>query len=167
MDYAQIITVFGIALPVCATVLAWFWKTHHERKAVKVALIAEILALRDIATIRQYVKELLAIADDLKALPEADRQVRKYQVSVPEHYCRVYIANVSRLGALKLIDANLIVRFYQFADSVIRDVAPNGLLYEGTTDPEDFERNAHILTLAVDIANELERRNPMQGAGAS
>jgi hypothetical protein len=162
MDYAQIISVFGIAVPVCVTVLAWFWKTIHERKAVKVALIAQILALRDIATIREYAKEMLAIAEGLRALPEEERQVRKYQVSVPEHYCRVYIANVSRLGALKLRDANLIVRFYQFADSVIRDVAPGGLLYDGTNNPEDFERNAQILTLAVEIANELERRNPMQ-----
>lgn len=161
MDASQIITVFGVSVPVCVTVIAWFWKTHHERKAVKVALIAEVLALREIANARKYVVELLQSATDLRAIPPAERNPIQFQVPVQEHYCRVYAANVSRLGSLKLRDANLIVKFYQYADSVITDVSPGGLLYEGTAAPEDFEANAGILTLAMNIADELERRNPI------
>lgn len=161
MDYVQIISVFGIAVPVCVTVIAWFWRTHHERKAVKVALVAEILALREIANAREYMNDLLEAAAVLRAEPETERNTIQFEVPVPEHYCRVYVANVSRLGSLTLRDANLIVKFYQYADSVITDVSPGGLLYEGTAKPEDFEANASILKLAMDIADELERRNPM------
>lgn len=161
MDYAQIISVFGIAVPVCVTVTAWLWKTNHERQAVKVALVAEILALRDIANLRQYIKALRDIAADLRSAPEAEREAVQLQVPVAEHYCRVYLANVSKLGALKLKDANLIVKFYQYADSVILDIKPGGLLYEGSVDPEAFEENASIMALAMDAAAELERRNPM------
>jgi len=161
MDYAQIISVFGIAVPVCVTVLAWFWKTCHERKAVKVALVAEILALRDIAINRNYLPKLKEAAADERKLSESERSIVKFRVSVPEHYCRVYVAHITKLGALKLKDANLIVRFYQYADSVIRDVSPGGVLHKGTYDLEVIDENVQILTLALQVADELERRNPM------
>lgn len=161
MDASQIITVFGIALPVCATVAAWFWKTLHERKAVKVALVAEIMALRQIATIRGYVEDLEATADELRKLPEESRPRLEYRVKVPEHYCRIYVENLPRLGALSLKDAHLVVKFYQYADSVIMDISAGGVLYEGTNDPDFFTENAQILREAVAIAEELERRHPM------
>lgn len=161
MDAAQIISVFGVAVPVCTAVVAWFWKTHHERKVVKVALVAEVLALKEIASARNYLKDLRKTADDLEAIPENDRVTIQYHVPVPEHYCRVYVANISKLGSLKLKDANLIVKFYQYADSVIRDVSPGGVLHEGSSDPDDFRENASILALALEAAAELERRNPM------
>lgn len=161
MDSAQIISVFGIAVPVCVTAFAWLWKTRHEKDSVRVALVAEIIALREIAGERGYVEDLMRHAKALRATPEDQRQALDYQVSVPEHYCRVYVANISKLGALKMKDASLIVMFYQYTDSVIRDVSPGGLLHGGTTDPEDFERNANILKRAFAVADELERRNPM------
>ncbi|WP_431081220.1 hypothetical protein [Pseudomonas thivervalensis] len=161
MDSAQIVSVFGIAVPVCAAVVAWFWKTHHERKVVKVALVAEVLALKEIANAREYLPDLRKTADDLEAIPEKDRDAIRYHIPVPEHYCRVYVANISKLGSLKLKDANLIVRFYQYADSVIRDVSPGGVLYEGSSDPNDFRENASILALALEAATELGTRNPM------
>ncbi|MFJ4346806.1 hypothetical protein [Pseudomonas sp. NPDC089401] len=159
MDASQIISTFGIAVPICATVAAWFWKTHHERKAVKVALIAEILALREIATTRRYVEELEETAQHLRGQEEGQREITKYQVKVPEHYCRIYINSVTKLGALKLKDAQLVVKFYQYADSFIMDVAPGGNLYEGTDDPAPFTENAAILREAIKIADELKRRN--------
>ncbi|MCW1242951.1 hypothetical protein OC610_00895 [Pseudomonas sp. SAICEU22] len=161
MDHAQIISVFGIAVPVCSVVVAWFWKTHHERKAVKIAIIAEILALKEIATERGYETGLMQTAVRLREIAEAEREKVRWQVAVPEHYCRVYVANISKLGALKLRDAGLIVKFYQYADSVIRDVSQGGILYKGSSDPQSFEENAAILRLALDIAAELEERNPM------
>lgn len=161
MDSAQIISVFGVAVPVCTAVVAWFWKTYHERQVVKVALVAEVLALKEIANAREYLENLRKTADDLDAIPESDRDAVQYQILVPEHYCRVYVANISKLGSLKLKDANLIVRFYQYADSVIRDVSPGGVLHEGSSNPDDFRENASILALALEAAAELERRNPM------
>lgn len=161
MDASQIITVFGIALPVCATVAAWLWRTHHERETVKVALVAEIIALKQIASIRRYVKDLEEAADELKKIPELDRPTVQFQVNVPEHYCRIYVASVGKLGALSLVDAQLVVRFYQYADSVVSDIAPGGRLYEGTNDPNAFLENAVILKEAIAIADEIELRHPL------
>ncbi|CAG8865283.1 hypothetical protein PS627_01197 [Pseudomonas fluorescens] len=161
MDASQITSLFGIALPICVTVAAWFWKTHHERKAVKVALVAEILALREIATTRRYVEDLEETAEELSKKGEDQREITKFQVKIPEHYCRIYMSSVTKLGALKLKDAQLVVKFYQYADSFIVDVAPGGSLYEGTSKPESFAENAAILREAIAIADELKRRNPV------
>jgi len=161
MDASQIITLFGIALPICVTVIAWFWKTHHERQAINVALVAEILALREIATTRRYVEELEETAQELREKEAEQREVTKFQVKVPEHYCRIYINSVAKLGALKLKDAQLVVKFYQYADSFIMDVSPEGNLYEGTNDPDTFAENAAILREAIAIADELKLRNPI------
>lgn len=161
MDASQIITLFGIALPICATVAAWFWKTLHERKAVKVALVAEILALREIATTRRYVEQLEEAAEDLGKTEEGARAAVKFQVKVPEHYCRVYVDSVAKLGALKLKDAQLVVKFYQYADSFITDVAAGGCLHIGSNDPNAFAENAAILREAIAIADELKNRNPV------
>lgn len=82
-----------------------------------------------------------------------------FQIYVPDHYCRVYIAHVSKLGMLEPEDAKLIVKFYQYADSVVTDISKGGALYEGTNEPSAFEENAQILSLAVSTADELERRH--------
>lgn len=75
--------------------------------------------------------------------------------------CPLFSCPLFSSGSLKLKDANLIVRFYQYADSVIRDVSPGGVLYEGSSDPNDFRENASILALALEAATELGTRNPM------
>jgi hypothetical protein len=160
MDASQIITLFGIALPICATVATWLWRTHHEREAIKVALVAEILALREIATTRRYVEELEETANELREKEEEQRDTTTFRVRVPEHYCRIYINSVTKLGALKLKDAQLVVKFYQYADSFIIDAGPGGSLYEGTNDPDSFAENAAILREALACADELKRRNP-------
>jgi hypothetical protein len=98
-------------------------------------------------------------ADELAALPLAKRPLISYKVTVPEHYCRVYVAHVSKLGMLKVKDAKLVVSFYQYADSVVADISKGGVLHEGTDQPSAFAENANLLVLAIDTANELERRN--------
>lgn len=161
VEWASVFSFIGLAVTPITAALAWYSKSRQERTSVRIALVAEVTALRDIAEQRGYRQELLETARHLSGLPEAERTVIPYRVSVPDHYCRVYVAHVSKLGMLKGQDAKLVVTFYQYADSVVTDVTKGGVLYEGSDDPKPFEENAQILTLAIEAANDLERRNPV------
>lgn len=159
IEWASVFSFLGLAVTPIVAATAWFGKARRERDTVRVALVAEVTALRDIAQERRYVHDLLETADELKQLDESERPGKTFRVSVPDHYCRVYVAHIAKLGMLEAEDAKLVVRFYQYADSVVTDISKGGALYEGSNEPGAFEENAQILSLAIEVANELERRN--------
>lgn len=128
---------------------------------MRMAIVAEVLALRKIAVERDYLAGLIETANELRALPENQRPVTSLQVRNPEHYCRVYVANLGRLGYLSSEDAQLVVSFYQYADSVVQDVTEGGIIHKGTDDPEAFTEAANILKFALDVAQQLADRHAM------
>lgn len=81
------------------------------------------------------------------------------QGRIPQHYCRVYVANLGKLGYLSPEDAQLVVSFYQYVDSVVQDVIEGGVIYEGTDDPEAFIEAANVLQFALDAAQLLADRH--------
>jgi len=159
MEWASIFSFLGLVVTPVVASGSWFWRARQERNAVRVALVAEVTALRDIAKARHYITQLLEAADALNKQAEANRESISFEVAVPSHYCRVYVQHVAKLGMLNPKDAKLIVKFYQYADSVVTDISKGGALYEGSSDPKAFEENAQILSLAMAAADELERRN--------
>lgn len=159
MQTSEFISAAGLALSAAVAAGGWLWQRWQERTSVRVAIVAEVLALRKIAIERDYLGGLIETANELLAIPEDQRPIASLQVRIPEHYCRVYIANLGRLGYLSLKDAQLVVSFYQYVDSVVQDVTAGGLLYEGTDDPEAFSEAANILTFALDAAKKLAERH--------
>lgn len=126
---------------------------------MRVAIVAEVLALRKIAVERSYHAGLVEMGNKLLAIPEDERSEASLQVRIPQHYCRVYVANLGKLGYLSPEDAQLVVSFYQYVDSVVQDVIEGGIIYEGTDDPEAFTEAANVLQFALDAAQLLADRH--------
>lgn len=152
-------SLLGLAIPAAVVAAGWLWQRWQERTSVRVAIVAEVLALKEIAVERLYLPGLLEMADHLDSITPSEREPVKLQVRIPEHYCRVYTANISKLGYLKSKDAQLVVRFYQYADSVVQDVTAGGIIYEGTSDPETFRGAAKVLESALYVADQLALRH--------
>jgi hypothetical protein len=75
----------------------WLWQRWQERTSVRVAIVAEVLALRKIAVERDYLSGLIEMGNQLRAIPEDQRPATSLQVRNPEHHCRVYVANDQRM----------------------------------------------------------------------
>ncbi len=93
-------------------------------------------------------------AEKLQAL---DRHAYGYEVAVPEHYNRVYQANVDKLGCLSAKEATQIVIFHQMVDSVRADVTKGGVLFEGTNNPKAFGNAAELLEEAMELGRQLTK----------
>lgn len=159
MQTSEIISTAGLLITAAGAAGGWLWQRWQERTSVRVAIVAEVLALRKIAMERSYLTGLIEMRDKLFAIPEDQRPVVSLQVRIPEHYCRVYVANLGNLGYLSPEDAQLVVSFYQYADSVVQDVTEGGVIYGGTNDPETFTDAANILTFALDVAQQIADRH--------
>lgn len=159
MQTSEIISTAGLLLTATVAAGGWFWQRWQERTSVRVAIVAEVLALRKIAVERDYLAGLIETANELRAIPEDQRPVTSLQVRIPEHYCRVYVANLGKLGYLSPEDAQLVVSFYQYADSVVQDVTEGGIIHKGTDDPEAFTEAANVLKFALDVAQKLADRH--------
>lgn len=118
---------------------------------MRVAIVAEALALRKIAAERYYLSGLTEPGNQLLAIPEDQHPDASLHARIPEHYCRVYVANVGKLRYLSPEDAQLIVSFYQYVDSIVQDVTKGG----GTNDPVAFTEAASVLKFALDVADQL------------
>lgn len=159
MQTSEIISSVGLFLTGTVAAGGWLWQRWQERTSVRVAIVAEVLALMKIAVERDYLPGLVETANELRAIPEDQRPAVSLQVRIPEHYCRVYVANLGKLGYLSPEDAQLVVSFYQYADSVVQDVTEGGIIHKGTNDPEVFTEAANILKFALDIAQILADRH--------
>ncbi|MDD0974658.1 hypothetical protein [Pseudomonas fontis] len=159
MEIGEIISTVGLLVPATVAAGGWLWQRWQERTSVRVAIVAEVLALRKIAEERNYLSGLFEMAEALRGIPEEQRPPASLQVRIPEHYCRVYLANLGKLGYLSPEDAQLVVSFYQYIDSVVQDVTAGGILYEGTNDPDAFSEAANILKFALDASKKLADRH--------
>jgi hypothetical protein len=152
-------SMIGLAIPATLAAIGWWWQRRQERRSVQVAIVAEILALRQIALDRGYHADLVEIGSQLLEVTKGERSDASLQVRIPQHYCRVYIANLGKLGYLSPKDAQLVVTFYQYVDSVVQDVTEGGIIYEGTNDPKAFTEAADVLKFALDAAQQLADRH--------
>ncbi|CAI8824871.1 hypothetical protein EMIT0P253_260027 [Pseudomonas sp. IT-P253] len=80
----------------------------------------------------------------------------------PQHYCRVYIANLGKLGYLSPEDAQLVASFYQYVESDVRDVTEGGIIYEGTNGPRSFYRGCKRPQIRVRRCTTPPARLPVQ-----
>lgn len=141
------------ALPAVLAIMAWWMKSVREHNTVGRAIFAEIRALLEIIEERHFLEDLDKAEQYYRANPDA--APAPYQVPIADHYCRVYAGNIQSLGYLEPDQAELIVRFYQLVDSVVRDVSDGGGLAAGTSDPEDYEDTRRVLQKAVSTAKSL------------
>lgn len=159
MTVGEVISVVSLILTALGTFGGWFWQRQQERVSVRTAIVAEVRALYEVAKERKYFEALSESAEQLAEIPEGGRPVHQIMVQIADTYCRVYNANLTKLGYLEPVDALSVVRFYQFIDSVIRDVTKGGHLFEGSSDPVAFLDAANILEKAFAEAETLAKRH--------
>lgn len=149
-------TMAGAAL---LSAIQYWWTWWSDRRAVRLALMAEILALTEVAKSRRYVEELIQTADEIEQGSLKDGELQQYAVSVSGGQSRIYEAHITRLGCLPAGEVQQVVRFYQLIDSVILDVTEGGALYQGTRDPSGFREAATLLSSALLIADSLSAKH--------
>jgi len=144
-----------VTLPLITAIVLWFLKAAKERSTIGLAIFAEINAICEIAEERAYLKGLKEQAEELRGRGEGDDTAQSVQVKIPDHYCRVYLNNLDAIGKLDADEAELVVRFYQFIDSVVQDITEGGVLTEGVTNVESFDEAITIFEKALKAADQL------------
>jgi hypothetical protein len=131
------------------------WLEKHKRglevDAVRNALVTEIKSIVAIVQERAYVE----LMDEVIALLIEKGGKQRYSVRVPEHYTRVYQAQVSRIGLLDPSLATQIITFYQLLDSVVQDVSPGGIVADLGGDLSMFRKIKNIFGTAMDLAQQI------------
>lgn len=142
---------------VAGPVWVWHSQVRRERKSVRAALLVEVAILVELIEIRGYLEGLRDAQKEIAGWTDAQREELHFEFSanITGPYNTVYQANVSKLGSLSAHEATQIVRFYQLAHSVVADITPGGILYRGSSDPEDFKDAADILERVISIGSEL------------
>ncbi|MBX6032261.1 hypothetical protein ISE67_16290 [Pseudomonas aeruginosa] len=135
---------------------------RRERRAVKAAILAEIRALVELIERRGYLSDARKERQTLslrlaRATPFTQQEVAEvfFQVLVPPDYNLIYRENATRLGCLEPGEAAQVVKFYQLIQSVIADVTPGGLLYEGTRDVGQIDQTLTIFEEAMQVGKAL------------
>lgn len=144
-----------VTLPIITAIVLWFLKASKERSTIGLAIFAEINAICEIAEERSYLKGLKDQAEVLRNREEGDDSSYALQVKVPDHYCRLYINNLDAIGKLDADEAALVVRFYQFVDSVVQDITEGGCLAAGVDEPGSFDETITIFEKALAAADQL------------
>jgi len=117
----------------------------RQSSAVRTALIAEVKAMTKIAISRNY----------LGYLSDGEQGLGTFSIKIPDNYNPVYAANVQNVGMLPQADAELVVTFHQYIQSVLQDVSPGGVLAQDFAPSESFKETRGILKAAIDISGRL------------
>ncbi|HFF2084749.1 hypothetical protein ABL980_03665 [Pseudomonas aeruginosa] len=135
---------------------------RRERQAVRAAILAEIRALVDLIERRGYLSHVRTEYQTLSlslamATPFTQQEVAEasLRVLVPPDYNLIYRENATRLGCLEPDEAAQVVKFYQLIQSVIADVTPGGLLYEGTREARQISETLAIFEEAMRVGKAL------------
>jgi uncharacterized YccA/Bax inhibitor family protein len=126
-------------------------KARRLKKQITIALISEIKALLVIVEYRKYLWGLHQAVSDLNL---GKYSLVKFTIKFPEHYSRVYQANVESIGIIESDIASKIIEFHQLIDSFAQDVSIGGVAAEGT-DLRIFEELIYVLNRAIEIGNTL------------
>lgn len=142
------------------------YKMKKSQASIEAALRAEVTYLLQIIEVRDYLGDFQRTADFL----DAENQHRndmvevtskpyepasvKSQILIPDDYCKVYKAHLTKLGKLPPEMAKNIVNFYGLLDSVVQDCKPGGALtIQGYA--EQYKEALRIGTMAVQIAKKI------------
>lgn len=126
-------------------------KREMEADAVRNALITEIRAIVAIIDERGYFRTMEAVIQQLTH----SGGVSGFTVRVPDHYSRVYQAQVSRIGLLAPELATQIITFHQLIDAVVQDISPGGLIAEKGGNLEHFKILRDIFGRALASAHRI------------
>ncbi len=161
MNWTAVLTaLIGGAAGAAVPLVLHFSGARREKESVRAAILAEISSLADIIERRGYEHDLWCERENLSMRLENAPSGFSVapgilQVPIPADYNLIYRQNCQRLGLLKPGEASQVVHFYQLLQSVVADITPGGVLYEGTHDSERFTETLLVLNEAIDVAVRL------------
>lgn len=133
-------------------------KESRDKRVLLNGLIAEMSALREIATRRRY----LDTFEEIQKLGGVPGSVYEpFTVYMPDSLAPVYSANVQHLGLLDEGDASQIIRFHQLVVSVVQDIKSEGIFgqeIEPHVAAKAAEEAGAMLREAMEIAAAFEAR---------
>lgn len=142
----------GGLLPVLSGYLIDRRKRSEESESVTTALLAEVKGIISVANHRGYISGMKLLAAQLRLNPQS--KIR-YRVRVSEHYSRIYVANVGRLGIVDSVLAAKIIEFHCLVEAVVQDITPGGLIAEEGGDLDAFSELISIADEALAIGAEI------------
>lgn len=149
---AALIGVFVAGILNLITTLIFERRRHKiESQTLRLALVAEIYGIVAIIDARNYQEGLQSTRN---WMINNKSQHLSFKINMPENYCPIFNANAGKIGLLKPDEAAFIVGFHQIIMSIVQDVTPGGVLYEGG-DAEQFAEASALLEHAVAMGNKL------------
>ncbi|MBT41591.1 MAG: hypothetical protein CMF12_03605 [Idiomarina sp.] len=127
-------------------------KSKLEKRSVEIAIISEISAFLEVIERREYVHELKEDINYLKQNPDEKIQ---FAVIVPAHYSQVYQQHISKIGLLHPELSARIIRFHQLIDSVVQDIATDGVVANVGGDLKTLSELLEIFESAVTVGREI------------
>ncbi|KAA8559394.1 hypothetical protein FX985_05771 [Pseudomonas extremaustralis] len=142
------------------------FRSRSTRKSVEVAILTEIANMALMIRKRNYVNQLIerrnalteinnqiaSVHNDCETLP--NRVTQTFEVTVSDDYCKIYKANLDKIGIINSKKLSKIVNFYSLVESVMLDAKPTGNM--GTTGSvEDYAETIIFLEDALKLADEL------------
>lgn len=142
------------------------YRAHSTRKSVKIAILTEIDNIASMIRKRDYLNQLKSVRAQLTEINNQiasthsddetapDTKNHAFVVSVSSDYCKIYKANLDKLGMIKGTQLSKIVNFYSLIESIILDTKPDGILgSRGSV--EDYNEVILFLEDALKLADEL------------
>lgn len=126
-------------------------KREREADAVRNALITEIRSIIAIIEERGYFTEMEKVIQNLNHTGG----IAGFSARIPDHYSRVYQAQVSRIGLLAPDLATKIITFHQLIDAVVQDISPGGYIAEQGGNLERFKTLRDIFGRALASARQV------------
>ena len=137
-------SLFGAFSSIIPSAIIDSRRNRTQAKRLKKALRAEVVALMQIIEKRHYLSSL----DECLTAFNTDPTPIPFCINIPQHYSRVFQANLDKIGLLSDPFLTHLITFHQLIDSAVQDVKPGGAIAGGGTH-ENFLELHNVITHAL------------------
>lgn len=150
---ALVVALITILINFCIQFFFKWWDKRTNGISIQNAIVAEVVALKNIISERNY-KE--AICSIIKFLEENPNQKMLLSIDVQLDVFPVYSSNLDKIGQLDPKLAPKIVTFYALLSSIIQDVKTGGLLNNPEhSNLESYKSINSLLDKAINMADTI------------
>lgn len=150
---ALVVALITILINFCIQFFFKWWDKRTNGISIQNAIVAEVVALKNIISERNYQE---AIRSVIKFLEENPNKKMLLSVDVQLDVFPVYSSNLDKIGQLDPKLSPKIVTFYALLSSIIQDVKIGGLLNNTEhSNLESYKNINSLLDKAISIADTI------------
>jgi len=143
-------SLFGAFSSIIPAALIDSRRNRTQAKRLMKALQTEVVSLMQIIDKRHY---LSSLSDCITAL-NSDPTPVPFCINIPQHYSRVFQANLDNIGLLRDPFLTHLLTFHQLIDAAVQDVKPGGVIAGGGS-RDDFLELQSVITHALAVGKTL------------